>query len=334
VAAAPELFGHTPQAARRPGRAADLCGCGERRGFLNRYRRSNFEFIGSGSITRLSAGASRRLGCPDRVVAGLGRHLLGRRSSRDSGRRDGLLHGDDPMLAPRLQVRPGGLDLPQAQARDALGGAEVSALRACYKGRRSSWCHGTASCPMRSSRAWTRAGFSMKWGADQALRFPSAGDHLDDGETAVVPHHQGRERLLGLFYRPILDRFGRARWASRPSTSANTWRSIRPRRKWRCIPGLGTRTHWGGDFTQWTGRSCRRRGGMKCGAPASITAGEAGFDQRQAALANPEEVRHLIVRAFDHLLVAETSCNFYWGSRWVHRSFDELEQAITCWIWP
>ena len=51
------------------------------------------------------------------------------------------------------------------------------------------------------------------------------------------------------------------------------------------------------------------------------------FDQRQGGLANPEEVRHLIIRAFDHLLVAETSCNFYWGSRWVHRSFDGLEQA-------
>jgi hypothetical protein len=25
--------------------------------------------------------------------------------------------------------------------------------------------------------------------------------------------------------------------------------------------------------------------------------------------------------------VAETSCNFYWGSSWVHRSFDELERA-------
>src|SRR2546426_9432499 len=28
----------------------------------------------------------------------------------------------------------------------------------------------------------------------------------------------------------------------------------------------------------------------------------------------------------DRILTAETSCNFYWGSRWVHRSFDELEQ--------
>jgi hypothetical protein len=38
-------------------------------------------------------------------------------------------------------------------------------------------------------------------------------------------------------------------------------------------------------------------------------------------------VRSLIARAYDHILVAETSCNFYWGSRWVHRSFDDLEQA-------
>ena len=44
-------------------------------------------------------------------------------------------------------------------------------------------------------------------------------------------------------------------------------------------------------------------------------------------LDNPEEVHHFIVRAYDHLLTAETSCNFYWGSRWVHRSFDDLEQT-------
>ena len=47
----------------------------------------------------------------------------------------------------------------------------------------------------------------------------------------------------------------------------------------------------------------------------------------QAALDNSEEIRHLITRAYDHLLTAETSCNFYWGSRCVHRSFDDLEQA-------
>jgi hypothetical protein len=38
-------------------------------------------------------------------------------------------------------------------------------------------------------------------------------------------------------------------------------------------------------------------------------------------------VRHMITGAYDHILVAETSCNFYWGSKWVCRSFDALEQA-------
>jgi len=35
----------------------------------------------------------------------------------------------------------------------------------------------------------------------------------------------------------------------------------------------------------------------------------------------------VITKAYDHILIAETSCNFYWGSRWVRRSFDELEMA-------
>jgi 4-alpha-glucanotransferase len=44
-------------------------------------------------------------------------------------------------------------------------------------------------------------------------------------------------------------------------------------------------------------------------------------------LGNGAEIRQLITTAYDRILTAETSCNFYWGSRWVCRSFDELEQA-------
>jgi len=51
------------------------------------------------------------------------------------------------------------------------------------------------------------------------------------------------------------------------------------------------------------------------------------FDAQADQLANADEIRPLIVQAYDHLLTAETSCNFYWGSRWVHRSFDGLEQT-------
>ena len=94
-------------------------------------------------------------------------------------------------------------------------------------------------------------------------------------------------------------------------------------------PGAWNTEHqWGGDFTQWTGSLLQKKGFDEVRrASEYYWQVKRGFDQRQAALANPEEVRHLIIRAFDHLLQAETSCNFYWGSRWVYRSFDGLEQA-------
>jgi 4-alpha-glucanotransferase len=79
---------------------------------------------------------------------------------------------------------------------------------------------------------------------------------------------------------------------------------------------------------QWTGSLLQKKGWDEVRrASEYYWQVKRGFDQRHAALADPEGVRQLIVRAFDHLLVAETSCNFYWGSRWVHRSFDDLEQV-------
>ena len=47
------------------------------------------------------------------------------------------------------------------------------------------------------------------------------------------------------------------------------------------------------------------------------------LDERGA----PDDIRQWVTQAYDHLLTAETSCNFYWGSRWVHRSFDDLERT-------
>jgi hypothetical protein len=53
------------------------------------------------------------------------------------------------------------------------------------------------------------------------------------------------------------------------------------------------------------------------------------FDEHYHDLGNPEEVRQMIIKGYDHLLVAETSCNFFWGSSWVHRVFDDLEKAYS-----
>ena len=89
-----------------------------------------------------------------------------------------------------------------------------------------------------------------------------------------------------------------------------------------------TEHHWGGDFTQWTGSLLHKRGWDEVRkASEYYWRVKNVFDRRKDTADDPEDIRHLILRAFDHLLAAETSCNFYWGSRWVHRSFDDLEQS-------
>jgi alpha-amylase/alpha-mannosidase (GH57 family) len=86
--------------------------------------------------------------------------------------------------------------------------------------------------------------------------------------------------------------------------------------------------HWGGDFTQWTGSLLQKKGWDELrNASAYYHTVKRYFDEHRGDASDPGEVRSLIVRAYDYILTAETSCNFYWGSRWVHRSFDGLEQA-------
>ena len=84
----------------------------------------------------------------------------------------------------------------------------------------------------------------------------------------------------------------------------------------------------GGDFTQWTGSLLQKKGWDEVRRASDYYwQVKKSFDERQLGAGDHDEVRGLITRAFDHLLVAETSCNFYWGSRWVHKSFDDLEQV-------
>ena len=85
--------------------------------------------------------------------------------------------------------------------------------------------------------------------------------------------------------------------------------------------------HWGGDFTQWTGSLLQKKGWDEIrNASAYYQQVKRAFDHRQLGGDGVEE-RQLVNGAYDRILTAETSCNFFWGSRWVHRSFDELEQA-------
>jgi len=84
----------------------------------------------------------------------------------------------------------------------------------------------------------------------------------------------------------------------------------------------------GGDFTRWTGSLLQKKGRDEVRrASEYYWQVKRAFDQGKDQLGDPEDTRQLIIRAYDHLSTAETSCNFYRGSRWVRRSFDDLEQT-------
>ena len=86
--------------------------------------------------------------------------------------------------------------------------------------------------------------------------------------------------------------------------------------------------HWGGDFTQWTGSLLQKKGLDEIkNASRYYREVQAAFEERKGGLSDPEEVKQLIVQSYDCILRAETSCNFFWGNAWVHRSFDDMERA-------
>jgi alpha-amylase/alpha-mannosidase (GH57 family) len=133
----------------------------------------------------------------------------------------------------------------------------------------------------------------------------------------------------GYFYHPILDRYRQGTLGFTPIHISEYIDRYPPTEEVEVHRGAwNTGEHWGGDFTQWTGSLLQKKGwDTVADVSAYYQKVKKAFDEKGAEVANPEEARDLITKAYDHLLKAETSCNFYWGSRWVHRSFDELEQA-------
>jgi len=85
-----------------------------------------------------------------------------------------------------------------------------------------------------------------------------------------------------------------------------------------------TDTHDGRGFVQWTGSLLQKRG------LEELRRVSEQYHARRSTLSETDggKAGHEVLdRAYWHILRAETSCNFYWGSRWVHRAFDDLEEA-------
>jgi alpha-amylase/alpha-mannosidase (GH57 family) len=133
----------------------------------------------------------------------------------------------------------------------------------------------------------------------------------------------------GYFYRTLLDRYREGTLGFTPIHLSEYLEKYPPTEEVEIHRGAwNTGKHWGGDFSQWTGSLLQKKGFDEIrNASKYYQQVKRQFDLTHEQTANPEEIRHYITRAYDHLLVAETSCNFYWGSRWVHRSFDQLEQT-------
>jgi predicted NAD-dependent protein-ADP-ribosyltransferase YbiA (DUF1768 family) len=79
---------------------------------------------------------------------------------------------------------------------------------------------------------------------------------------------------------------------------------------------------------QWTGSLLQKKGLDEIkNASAYYQKVKLAFDGHAGELNNPEEIRNMVFEAYDNILEAETSCNFFWGSAWVYKSFDKLERA-------
>jgi len=82
--------------------------------------------------------------------------------------------------------------------------------------------------------------------------------------------------------------------------------------------------HDGRGFVQWSGSLLQKRG------LAELKRVSEHYHAKRSEVAqngNSHEQHMTLDRAYWHILRAETSCNFFWGSHWVHRAFDDLEQA-------
>ena len=133
----------------------------------------------------------------------------------------------------------------------------------------------------------------------------------------------------GYFYQEILNRYRAGTLGFRPVHITEYLNMHPPVEEVEVHRGAwNTGHHWGGDFTQWTGSLLQKKGLEELHRASDYyQRAKHAFDERHQGAGNPEEIRHMITAAYDHILVAETSCNFYWGSHWVHRSFDGIEKA-------
>jgi len=122
------------------------------------------------------------------------------------------------------------------------------------------------------------------------------------------------------FYRPLLERVRAGESAVTPIFIGNYLHTHGTHGEVQVHTGAwNTGWHDGRNFTQWTG-SERQRATLDAIGKLSAAIQEAGHQVAERGIADDEDFRRDLEQATWRLLRAETSCNFYWGEAWVHRS--------------
>ncbi|GBD96529.1 MAG TPA: glycoside hydrolase family 57 [Nitrospirae bacterium] len=302
--------------------------------FLNRYKQSNIEFAGTGlyhPVYPLTPPAD--WDAQTSWWTGLGRHLLGRKKFQgfwppEMGfcmemipmlKRHGYRYVlvDSWYIKPKREMRWEELRYRPYIAR--YNGEEIIVIprdRELSDAQESGLDPGWFQHELYERTKW--------------CDFPALVTTWTDGENGGwfrTTHVESG--FWGYFYHPILNRCRDGTLGFTPIHISEFLDRYPPTEEVEVSRGAwNTGQHWGGDFTQWTGSLLQKRGWDEVRRASDYYREvKRAFDERGETAGDPEEVHQLIINAYDHILTAETSCNFYWGSRWVHRSFDDLEQA-------
>ena len=301
---------------------------------LNRYRRSNIEFIGSGlyhPVYPLTPEAD--WDSQTEWWLGLGRHLLGRQSFNgfwppEMGFCMEMIpmlqrHGYKYVLVDSIFIKPKReMRWEELRYRPYLARYEGAEIIVVPRDRDLSNAQLSGLDP-----GWFQHEICQR---TKHCDFPALVTTWTDGENGGwFRSAQIEGGFWGFFFRPLLDRFRAGTLGFAPIHISEFLANHPPTEEVLVHRGAwNTESHWGGDFTQWTGSLLQKKGWDELKRASDYYwQMKKVFDERAQTAKDPEEVRNLITRAYDHLLTAETSCNFYWGSRWVHRSFDDIEQA-------
>lgn len=159
--------------------------------------------------------------------------------------------------------------------------------------------------------------------------FPALVTTWSDGENGGWFRNTNVDASFwGHFYRPLLDKARAGQLGFAPVSINEYLDRFGPGEEVDVHPGAwNTGDHWGGDFSQWTGSLLQRRGLEEIERVSRAYHETSGRLESLRGLVDYGHFRQLLHEAYDVMLRGQTSCNLFWGSHWVHRTFDDLEQA-------